>query len=106
MQTEQLVTIRTKIINRSNYDLRGIIRHVPLSNNGLPIDRRILYNGVLQLNIAEPIKPGESQEFDLGIVILEKGEYEWGAIFDEQIFNKNNVDLQHTQREPLFIRAV
>lgn len=106
VQTEQLVTIRTKIINRSNYDLRGIIRHVPLSNNGLPIDRRILYNGVLQLNIAEPIKPGESQEFDLGIVILEKGEYEWGAIFDEQIFNKNNVDLQHTQREPLFIRAV
>ncbi|GMM35913.1 Trs120 protein [Saccharomycopsis crataegensis] len=108
VSTEQFATIRTKIINRSNYVLQGFIRHVPISNNHGPIDRKILYNGVLQLNIGqEGILPGESKDFDLGVVILDKGEYEWGAIFDEQIFDSNNsVDLQHTQREPLFIRAV
>lgn len=105
VKAEEFVTIRTRIVNRSNSPLKGIIRHVPISNNNAPIDRKILYNGVLQLNVSPGVAAGQSQEFDLGMVILEKGEYEWGAIFDEQIFNDKDVDLQHTQREPLFIRA-
>lgn len=107
VEPETFVTVRTKVTNRSNYVLRGFLRHVPTASGNVPLDRRILYNGVLQLNVGqEGIKPGESKEFDLGMVILERGEYEWGAIFDEQLFDqKQSVDLQHIQRVPLFLRA-
>lgn len=106
VDTEDFVTVKTKITNRSNYVLKGILRHVPLSGSlSGSLDRKLIYNGVLQVMV-DAIAPGESKEVELGVVILEKGEYEWGAIFDELLFNDQNVDLQHTQREPLYIRAI
>lgn len=112
------VTIKTKIINNTSRSICGILRHVPgvapglsandsnmngnANNNNLSstpaannnssnnsLDRQILFNGVLQ-RIIPPIKPNCTKIIDFGVIFLEKGEYEWGAMFDEIIVPSEN----------------
>ncbi|ODV98472.1 hypothetical protein PACTADRAFT_31864 [Pachysolen tannophilus NRRL Y-2460] len=113
LKLEDFYIIKTKIINRTHTPITGILRHVPVSkSSSLSIERKILFNGVLQYTLPSTIMPGESFEVDLGICILEKGEYEWRSIFDQfemvdDKISEGKVDIvgSHAQRESLLIKA-
>lgn len=84
-----------------------MLRHIPVCKSPpFSLDKKILFNGVLQSSIGNQLLEGEYKEFDLGIVFLEKGEYEWGALFDEMTgYDTGNLSIkkQHIQREQLKI---
>ncbi|KAG2734909.1 hypothetical protein G9P44_001123 [Scheffersomyces stipitis] len=117
LKIDEFYTLRTTIINNTESTINGILRHLPfpmsiLSNTvvhsanlikaQMSIDRKILINGVLQSPVCKKgIEPGDKIDLDLGFVILEKGEYEWGTVLDT--LNKDN--LQIVGREPLYISA-
>ncbi|KAK6455372.1 TRS120 targeting complex component [Scheffersomyces xylosifermentans] len=117
LETDEFYTIRTTIINYTETTINGILRHLPFPTNiististnnpnfiktQMSIDRKILINGVLQSPVSKAgIEPGQKLDVDLGFVILEKGEYEWGTVLDT--LNKEN--LQIVGREPIFITA-
>ncbi|KAH3662325.1 hypothetical protein OGAPHI_005576 [Ogataea philodendri] len=109
LELNEFYSIRLKIINRNLDPISGMLRHVPICrSSSASIEKKILYNGVLQFSIHEPIQPNESRELILGVVFLEKGEYEWGAIFDEMTgYDGQLISLkhQHLQREHLKIKV-
>lgn len=105
LEKEKPYTLKTVIKNHTKTDITGVLRHVPfpIFGNGKPdisIDQRILFNGVLQKHIGpKAIAPGDSLELNLGFLILEKGRYEWGCIFD----NFNRKERKAVGREPVYI---
>lgn len=110
MQLSQFYTVRTQLINRGSHDVMGILRQIPVCKGSrLPLEKRIIINGVLQQSIGIPLKAYSSRTFDLGICFLEKGEYEWGAVFDEMQMigetGKLNVVEQHLQKEQLRMKV-
>jgi len=100
IQTDEFFTVLIKIQNNTKRSIKGILRNVPIASKYGSIDRRLLFNGVLQQALDNEILPGETLEFSIGAVILERGEYEWGAVLDE--FNSEQV---HISRSPLRIKA-
>lgn len=88
LEREQFYVLKTKITNNTLLTMSGVLRHVPFpvdanTKQDLSIDQKILYNGVLQKHIGRgAIKLGESHEVVLPFMILEKGRYEWGCVFD------------------------
>lgn len=96
LEAEEFYTIVTKISNNSVDDFHGIVRYIPspmetnnintgiggYKNQSISIDRKILFNGVLQHGIGV-IPKGETVTIKLGITILERGTYEWGTILEE-----------------------
>lgn len=107
LQRERFYVLKTVIANRTQKDLSGVLRHVPFPVNAttksdLSIELKILYNGVLQKHIGEAIKLGETREISLGFMILEKGRYEWGSIFDVSEEKGTRV----VGREPVYINAL
>lgn len=107
LQRERFYNLNTKITNHTQQPLSGILRHVPFPVNArtkhdLLIDQKILYNGVLQKHIGkDAIAPGASLEITLGFMILEKGRYEWGSIFDI-----DNGGSRVVGRSPVYMLAV
>ncbi|KAK9454760.1 TRAPP II complex [Dipodascopsis uninucleata] len=68
-------------------EVSGILRMQPALRNlpataALDINRRIIFNGVLQKPVVS-VKSGETREIELDIVVLAKGEYEVVASFEE-----------------------
>ncbi|VEU22500.1 DEKNAAC103457 [Brettanomyces naardenensis] len=101
-------TLRVKLVNRSDVGVFGMLRHIPVCKSpGTPLEKKILFNGVLQSTIGRELKAGESRNFDLGIVFLEKGEYEWGALLDEmdESTGKLAIKEQYLQREQLKLKV-
>lgn len=102
----QFYTISTLITNNSSNPVHGTLRYIPFpvhatTKQDLSIERKILYNGVLQRNTGpNAIEPGMSMTMKLGFLVLEKGLYEWGSVFDQGTRESGTVD-----REPLYIRA-
>lgn len=98
-------TVRIRVENRGGSAVFGMIRHIPVCKSSrMPVERRILVNGVLQYGIGEKLAPGETREYRLGVVFLEKGEYEWGVLFDEMSDGSDGaveIKGQHLQREQL-----
>lgn len=79
----QVYTVRVTLINRNAYPVFGMIRHVVVCKNPpFTIDDKVLINGTLQFAIGQQLLPGTSRHFDLEAVFLERGSYEWGALFD------------------------
>ncbi|GME71395.1 unnamed protein product [[Candida] boidinii] len=80
-----------------------MLRHIPISLSANPsIDKKILYNGVLQQSIEEYIESGKAKSFSIGIVFLKKDEYEWGIVFDELKgvkSGKASLVRQHIQKD-------
>ncbi|KAH3672391.1 hypothetical protein WICMUC_004227 [Wickerhamomyces mucosus] len=101
IKKDQFLTIKVQIMNNTTRDLKGVLRNIPLSSNYNSLDGRLLFNGALQVIVQEKIKPSEVYEFEIGVVILEKGEYEWGAVF-EDLLSEN----QFIAKSPLKIKAV
>lgn len=107
LEREKFYILRTRIVNHTNEALGGVLRHVPypvnpVTKQDMSIEQKILYNGVLQKNIdQDSIKQGESLEMSLGFMILEKGRYEWGCVFDVA----KSKDKRVVGREPIFINA-
>lgn len=107
LERERFYVLKTKIINHTHDSLTGILRHVPFPVNAatkqeLAIDLKILYNGELQRHIGKnSISQGESLELSLGFLIVEKGRYEWGCVFDVAKEKGKRV----IGREPVYINA-
>ncbi|KAM9930826.1 hypothetical protein OXX59_000240 [Metschnikowia pulcherrima] len=88
LKRETFYTLRTRVISHRNHPIRGMLRHVPLplnatSKQDLATDQRILYNGALQIQLGEhAASASRAYESELGFMILDRGQYEWGCILD------------------------
>lgn len=105
VQMNTFYTIRVKLTNRNKSPIFGIIRHIPVCKDPpYAFEKKVLLNGVLQFSIVDPLEPGDHRTYDLGILFIERGEIEWGALFDEiDGLEEGNVNIkkQHLQREQL-----
>ncbi|KAI5961924.1 TRS120 [Candida theae] len=98
LEVDKFYTLRTRISNHSGHVVNGFIRQLllpatssPSANlaKSLSIEKKILINGVLQRKFPA-IGPSGTLYIELSFVIIEKGEYEWGAVVDilsEQCIN-------------------
>lgn len=97
--------VRIELKNRNKAPIFGMLRHIPVCKDPPYVyDRKILINGALQFSIESQLKPGETRLFELGVTFMEKGEYEWGAIFDEMSgWDDGNISIKknHLQKEQL-----
>ncbi|WPK26917.1 hypothetical protein PUMCH_004285 [Australozyma saopauloensis] len=106
LQSNTFYKLETTITNNTTQPISGMVRYVPIPVNAvtkrdLSIEKKILYTGVLQRHIgANPIEPGKSTTISLGFLILEKGSYEWGCIFDPNANAASTID-----REPLYLQV-
>lgn len=104
-QLNTFYTVRLHLTNRNKHNVFGIVRHIPVCKDPpYTYEKKILINGVLQFSIGTSLMPREARSYDLGIVFLEKGEYEWGVLFDEvDGLEDGNITIkkQHLQREQL-----
>lgn len=102
-------TVCVTISNRSSEPIFGMLRHIPISLSANPsIDKKILYNGVLQHSIEEHIESGKSKSFSIGIVFLKRDEYEWGVVFDELKgvkSGKASLVRQHIQKDRVYFKV-
>ncbi|ODV85551.1 hypothetical protein CANARDRAFT_175999 [[Candida] arabinofermentans NRRL YB-2248] len=109
IQIHEFYTVELKLTNRNKKAINGIIRHVPICRSAsISIEKKILYNGVLQFSLEDSMEPGDSRVFKLGITFLEKGEYEWGAMFDEMDgYDTGSISIkhQHLEREQLKLKV-
>ncbi|CDK29725.1 unnamed protein product [Kuraishia capsulata CBS 1993] len=106
----EFYTVEATVVNRSSVPVKGMFRHVPTLHSQHPsVEKRILFNGVLQRSIGDAISPGSSKSFELGFVVLVRGEYEWGAIFDEMPLSPGQTTFakgtQHVLRRSLVFNA-
>ncbi|KAI5957256.1 TRS120 [Candida jiufengensis] len=93
---DEFYTIETTITNHSKKEIKGFIRQLPIQftssnslntnniniNKQISIDRKILFNGVLQQKFK--VLPNSTYIQKLNFVIIDKGEYEWGTILDSE----------------------
>lgn len=109
LTTEEFYVFKTRIYNSGLRDIDGIFRHVPFLKNAAPnrnqlsIDRRILFNGVMQHHLGQVIKPQETVHLELSFTILETGVYEWGVVLD--LLN-GELQEQFVGLEPIIICAM
>ncbi|KAF2728690.1 Trs120-domain-containing protein [Polyplosphaeria fusca] len=87
VQTDDFLTLKTKVRNRSKDPISPILRLQPhlagLPHNiALDLDKRFSWNGVLQRTLPS-ISPGQAVESELGIVALCSGVFEIGATVEE-----------------------
>lgn len=108
LEREKFYKLRTVITNSTNKSISGTLRHIPFpvhaaTKQDRSIEQKILYNGVLERHIGkDEIAPGEKLELQLGFLLLEKGQYEWGCIFDVSSEKGTRV----VGREPVYITAL
>ena len=87
VQSEQRVLLRARLTNRSQDQIRAVLRLQPTLSYAeqdatLEPDRRFLWSGLLQRTLP-PIPPQGSVEVELSFFILVAGDYEIGATVDE-----------------------
>ncbi|KAJ5907864.1 hypothetical protein N7495_000546 [Penicillium taxi] len=87
VKTDDLLTLTVTVHNRSSRPIHPLlrlqpsIRHQP-NNVALDLTRRLVWTGMLQQ--ALPILPsGESAKTSIGLTVLCRGEYEFGASVEE-----------------------
>lgn len=105
VQLNEFYTIRVTIHNRFKIPIFGMVRHIPVCKDPpYAYEKKIMINGALQFSVESRIQPDTSRIFDLGIVFIEKGDYEWGAVFDElNGWDTGDIAIKkhHLQREQL-----
>lgn len=108
LQTEQMYVLRTVLVNNGPSAMSGTIRHMPfpvhaLTKQDFAIDLKILYNGSLQVHVGQDkLGPHGRFETSISFVILEKGFYEWGCMFDVNSDHHDTV----VKEEPICISAL
>ncbi|CAI7677812.1 unnamed protein product [Penicillium manginii] len=87
VMTDDLLTLNVKVHNRSSRPIHPLLRlqpslrHQP-NNVALDLTRRLAWSGMLQQ--ALPIlQSGESTQASIGVTVLCRGEYEFGASVEE-----------------------
>lgn len=115
LETDVYYTLRTTIVNNLDQSIYGTLRNLPYSlgsssgrvgnsvgslTKSIAVnDKKVLVNGVLQSHIGYPgISPHLTYDISTTFVVLEKGEYEWGAILDvfdgNKVMSKDSILLQ------------
>ncbi|KAJ5936504.1 hypothetical protein N7454_005139 [Penicillium verhagenii] len=86
-EADDLLTLSVNIRNRSSRPIHPLLRlqpslrHQP-SNVALDLTRRLAWNGMLQQSL--PILPsGQTTVASIGVTVLSRGEYEFGASVEE-----------------------
>lgn len=85
--TDEFLTLKTKIHNRSQKPVLPLLRLQPSLRNqphtiALDLSKRFVWHGLLQRALPL-LQPGESMEVELGICVLCSGEFEVGATVEE-----------------------
>ncbi|KAE8349044.1 TRAPP II complex [Aspergillus coremiiformis] len=87
VQTDEMLNLRVTIRNRSSRPIHPLLRlqpslrHQP-NNIALDLSKRLAWTGMLQ-QVLPIIHSGESATATLGVTILCRGEYEFGASVEE-----------------------
>ncbi|EGW33723.1 TRS120 targeting complex component [Spathaspora passalidarum NRRL Y-27907] len=117
LQADEFYILKTTIVNNSESPITGIIRHLPIPRSitssihptsvsfkaQLSIDRKILFNGVLQNKISDvPLQPGAKLELELSFVIIERGEFEWATVLEVLAPES----AHYVGHEPTYIMAI
>ncbi|KAH3680009.1 hypothetical protein WICPIJ_008485, partial [Wickerhamomyces pijperi] len=104
INTEETFTVCVTVKNNSDTVISGILRNVPSVSTTAALEKRLLYNGALQHIITDGVQPGQEYVFQISAIVLEKGEYEWGALLDlnEVVAGESVVGLKW----PLRLRAM
>ncbi|KAJ5173891.1 TRAPP II complex [Penicillium coprophilum] len=96
VKTDDLLTLHVTVHNRSSRPIHPLLRlqpslrHQP-NNVALDLTRRLVWTGMLQQ--ALPILPsGESTKASIGVTVLCRGEYEFGASVEEARLLRPSLD--------------
>jgi len=87
IKTDDFLTLKTKIHNRTQQPIFPLLRLQPSLRNqphniALDLSKRFVWHGLLQRALPL-LKPDEITEVDLGICVLCRGEFEVGASVEE-----------------------
>ncbi|KAL1863759.1 hypothetical protein Plec18167_008057 [Paecilomyces lecythidis] len=87
VRTDDFLTLSVKVHNRSSRPIHPLLRLQPGLRNqpntvALDLSRRMAWTGMLQ-RVLPILKGGETAEATLGVTVLTKGEYEFGASVEE-----------------------
>ncbi|GAB7345364.1 hypothetical protein MBLNU457_3712t2 [Dothideomycetes sp. NU457] len=107
VSTQSFLTLRTKIQNRSDRPLQGILRLLPLLANqpqdmALDTGRRFVWTGLLQKGLPV-IQSGETFEEELGFCVLNSGDYQVSAVVEE-LQVKPRQDTKKTEDDKLHMK--
>lgn len=101
VKTDDLLTLTVTVHNRSSRPIHPLLRlqpslrHQP-NNVALDLTRRLVWTGMLQQ--ALPILPsGESTQTSIGLTVLCRGEYEFGASVEEARLLRPSLLEPHAQ---------
>ncbi|KAJ5326303.1 uncharacterized protein N7506_009405 [Penicillium brevicompactum] len=101
VKTDDLLTLTVTVHNRSSRPIHPLLRlqpslrHQP-NNVALDLTRRLVWTGMLQQ--ALPILPsGESAQISIGLTVLCRGEYEFGASVEEARLLRPSLIDAHAQ---------
>ena len=101
VKTDDLLTLTVTVHNRSSRPIHPLLRlqpslrHQP-NNVALDLTRRLVWTGMLQQ--ALPILPsGESAQTSIGLTVLCRGEYEFGASVEEARLLRPSLIDAHAQ---------
>ncbi|PWY71544.1 hypercellular protein HypA [Aspergillus sclerotioniger CBS 115572] len=87
VQTDDMLNLTVTVVNRSSRSIHPLLRlqpslrHQP-SNIALDLSRRLAWTGMLQ-QVLPVLQSGESTTATVGITVLCRGEYEFGATVEE-----------------------
>lgn len=90
VEPEALLTLKTRVKNRSPGPIRAVLRLQPVLANqaspdtALDVSRRLVWSGCLQ-NKLPTIPPGGSVDVELGVSALVHGEFEITALVEELV---------------------
>lgn len=102
LKISSMYSVRVTITNRYSYPIFGMLRHVIVCKNPpFNMENKVLINGTLQFGIGDELESGASRTFDLGVLFLQRGDYEWGALFDQLEGEFLAIKKQFLQRQQL-----
>lgn len=87
VKTDELLSLTVIVRNRSSAPIHPLLRLQPSlrnqpSNIALDLSRRLVWTGMLQ-KVLPILDGGESAQTTLGVTVLSRGEYEFGASVEE-----------------------
>lgn len=93
----KLATLVVKVHNLTQEDLKLLLRlqpslHDQPHNAAMDLSKKFVWSGVLQRILGEPLKPGQTVEAELGIVVLARSVYEVNATVEEVRSRRRELD--------------